>query len=147
MAFIDRADIKQYIGPPGVGARYEILAGCLSELRRSQLILNFEDFLPMESLGPLLPQPPPSFALLQGLQVGEAGSQAPRHSMMLHAIVLRCEGLSGRALRKMPFLAHALFVPASASSMPLEKYLDALYRVVQYEGTAREQLEQLTAAA
>lgn len=34
-AFIDRADIKQYIGLPPVQAVYWILLGCLRELMRS----------------------------------------------------------------------------------------------------------------
>jgi hypothetical protein len=63
--------------------------------------------------------------------------------MMLHAIALRCEGLSGRALRKLPFLGHAMFVPRAATNITLEKYLDALYRVVQYEGAARAEIEHM----
>ena len=34
-AFVDRADIKQYVGPPGVAARYQILGSCLQELGRA----------------------------------------------------------------------------------------------------------------
>ena len=34
-AFVDRADIKQYVGPPGVAARYQILSSCLLELGRA----------------------------------------------------------------------------------------------------------------
>lgn len=37
-AFIDRADIKQYIGLPPVQAVYWILLGCLRELMRSGII-------------------------------------------------------------------------------------------------------------
>ena len=36
-AFVDRADIKQYVGPPGVAARYQILSSCLLELGRVAL--------------------------------------------------------------------------------------------------------------
>jgi SpoVK/Ycf46/Vps4 family AAA+-type ATPase len=49
LAFVDRADIKQYIGPPGVRARYQILSTCLGELMRVGVIensvLNFFNFL------------------------------------------------------------------------------------------------------
>ena len=34
MAFVDRADIKAYIGPPSVRARYEMLRSCVAELMR-----------------------------------------------------------------------------------------------------------------
>ncbi len=32
LAFVDRADIKQFIGLPSVNARYEILRSCIQEL-------------------------------------------------------------------------------------------------------------------
>ena len=34
LAFVDRADIKQYIGPPSSSAIYKILQSCLNELMR-----------------------------------------------------------------------------------------------------------------
>ena len=37
-AFIDRADVKQYIGPPNHPARFTILAGALEELMRVGII-------------------------------------------------------------------------------------------------------------
>ena len=37
-AFLDRADIVQYIGPPSVQARYEILAQCVNELASKGLV-------------------------------------------------------------------------------------------------------------
>ena len=38
VAFVDRADIKQYIGLPSVRARYEILLSCIRELIRSNVL-------------------------------------------------------------------------------------------------------------
>ena len=38
IAFIDRADIKLAIGPPGFRARYEIISSCMQELMRTGLI-------------------------------------------------------------------------------------------------------------
>ena len=38
LAFVDRADIKAYIGPPGLRARYEILRSAVMELHRTGLI-------------------------------------------------------------------------------------------------------------
>ena len=140
-AFVDRADIKQYIGPPGASARYDILSGCLAELSRAGVLAPFQELLPHFSLLPLLPQPPPTFELLQGLTVAAQGSQAPRHSMMLHAICLLCEGLSGRALRKLPFLAHAQ-IGDTSGGMDLETYLDALHRAVELESAVRAELSQ-----
>ena len=60
--------------------------------------------------------------------------------MMLHALAAGCEGLSGRALRKLPFLAHANLVAATVQ-VGLEAYLDALHRAVELEGEVRAELE------
>jgi hypothetical protein len=38
LAFIDRADLKQYVGLPNRRARYEILLSCLQELARLHMI-------------------------------------------------------------------------------------------------------------
>ncbi|PQQ00459.1 pachytene checkpoint protein 2 homolog isoform X1 [Prunus yedoensis var. nudiflora] len=43
IAFVDRADIKAYVGPPTLQARYEILRSCLQELIRTGILSNFED--------------------------------------------------------------------------------------------------------
>lgn len=42
IAFVDRADIKAYVGPPTLQARYEILRSCLVELIRSGILSNSE---------------------------------------------------------------------------------------------------------
>jgi SpoVK/Ycf46/Vps4 family AAA+-type ATPase len=38
LAFVDRADIKQYIGPPSPAAIYQILASCIVELVRAGIV-------------------------------------------------------------------------------------------------------------
>lgn len=40
VAFVDRADIRAYVGPPTLEARYEILRSCLQELLRTGILLN-----------------------------------------------------------------------------------------------------------
>lgn len=40
IAFVDRADIKAYIGPPSVWARYEILRSCVKELCRVGILTS-----------------------------------------------------------------------------------------------------------
>ena len=65
--------------------------------------------------------------------------------MMLNALAVKCGGLSGRALRKLPFLAHAMFAPEAAADapLPLDDFLDALHRAVQHEGEARAELDSM----
>jgi len=120
LAFIDRADIKQYIGPPSEMARYEILRSCISELCRVQLVQLDEgeqDLTPYAEL-PTTPN---------------TGSQ-----FLLRA-VRTCDGLSGRALRKLPFLAFASHV--GSSSCTLYAYLHALQQAVERELDSRKQLD------
>ena len=38
LAFIDRADVKQFIGLPSLQARYTVLASCVEELARAGII-------------------------------------------------------------------------------------------------------------
>ncbi|XP_068306037.1 pachytene checkpoint protein 2 homolog [Pyrus communis] len=100
IAFVDRADIKAYVGPPTLQARYEILRSCLHELIRTRILSHLED---CESMLP-------NFASLkEKLNIPEVqDAQTPlRLCKQLFETAEACEGLSGRSLRKLPFLAHA----------------------------------------
>lgn len=101
-AFLDRADIKAFVGPPGEQARYEILRSCLTELLRAGIVVDCPALLSysavkrqalqlpgLESLGDMLPDP---------------GHEL---SSTLVSVARVAEGMSGRALRRLPFLAHA----------------------------------------
>lgn len=47
LAFVDRADIKQYIGPPSPGAIFKIYLSCISELMkvRINICINTKNYL------------------------------------------------------------------------------------------------------
>lgn len=48
LAFVDRADIKQYIGPPSASAIFHIYLSCLEELMKVSVfavLLNVSDLL------------------------------------------------------------------------------------------------------
>ena len=113
-AFLDRADIKQYIGPPTPGARYQILASCLYEFRRvgcasppdlpcdemgskqvtqawpdllRRLLTDFEPLLDVPALQKMLPTRPPTFEQVAALPEDESiSSAAPKNSMALYAL-------------------------------------------------------------
>ncbi|XP_068308760.1 pachytene checkpoint protein 2 homolog [Pyrus communis] len=100
IAFVDRADIKAYVGPPTLQARYEILRSCLHELIRTGILSHLEDCDSMLS----------NFtSLREKLNMPEVqDAQTPLHlCKQLFETAEACEGLSGRSLRKLPFLAHA----------------------------------------
>ncbi|XP_068180236.1 pachytene checkpoint protein 2 homolog [Antennarius striatus] len=112
LAFVDRADIKQYIGPPSVNGIYSIYLSCLEELMKCHIIH------PREQL----------FTIFELETMDFAASEVSEHSLYLRDIALKSKGLSGRALRKLPFLAHALFVKTEAVS--LVRFLEALDQAV-----------------
>lgn len=45
LAFVDRADIKQYIGPPSVNGIYSIYLSCLEELMKVTTLLLLSCFI------------------------------------------------------------------------------------------------------
>ncbi|XP_057853723.2 pachytene checkpoint protein 2 homolog isoform X1 [Cryptomeria japonica] len=103
IAFVDRADIKAYVGPPTLQARYEILRSCLLELIRAGIVVSSEN-----NEVQLL-----SYANLQHCITTDGLNQVDNSlssSKRLLEAAEASEGLSGRALRKLPFLAHASLV-------------------------------------
>ncbi|KAM0832966.1 hypothetical protein ACQ4PT_064560 [Festuca glaucescens] len=104
IAFVDRADIKAYVGlgPPTLQARYEILRSCIQELFRVGILASPQ--------GGDLPSILSYSTLKEKLHCPEAAEPHTLHlSELLHQGAEQCEGLSGRSLRKLPFLAHASF--------------------------------------
>ncbi|KAG5520067.1 hypothetical protein PMAC_001143 [Pneumocystis sp. 'macacae'] len=91
-AFVDRIDIKQYVGDPNPDAIFAILQSCINELGRKGLI---EDGIPVPSFTEA------SISLY---------SQPNSHSSRLYRIAVDCKGLSGRTLRRLPVLAHAKYL-------------------------------------
>eukprot|EP01133_Synstelium_polycarpum_P017773 gene17773-21201_t len=83
VAFFDRIDIKQYIGPPSNKARHTILASGVKELITKKLIKPAE-----RDLNASVPS-----SLFSG--------------KVFEELVTLSEGFSGRSLRKIPFLAYA----------------------------------------
>ena len=55
------------------------------------------------------------------------------HCLRLLGICDRSEGLSGRCLRKIPFLAHALHLKSNAEHVIIEEYLDAVEEAVKQQ--------------
>ncbi|KNA18522.1 hypothetical protein SOVF_069910 [Spinacia oleracea] len=100
IAFVDRADIKAYVGPPTLQARYEILRSCLHELLRSGILKNLKDKALDILTFPNLKEK------LQSSEMQEAEASLTM-SRQLFEVAEACDGLSGRSLRKLPFLAHA----------------------------------------
>ncbi|RUS14475.1 P-loop containing nucleoside triphosphate hydrolase protein [Endogone sp. FLAS-F59071] len=146
LAFIDRADIKQYIGLPSPEAIYAILATCLKELMRVGIVDSAE----CSRLKPLYSFC--CFKLILHVQLNTNRDQLAdwrtvelfQHNLEEHvspsrrlfAIAKQCEGMSGRSMRKLPFLAHSHYLQVPFAS--LDTYLTALERTAKDEHRARQ---------
>ena len=126
LAFVDRADIKQYVGPPSQGAIYQILHSCIVELVRNSLV------------GVQGGQ----VASLREMQIAgwESGPETT-HSLQVWEIAGLGAGMSGRAIRKMAFLALALFSGvAQKQSVSMEDFLTSLEEAVYKQIKDREDM-------
>jgi len=122
LAFVDRADIKQYIGPPSTRAIYSIYLSCMKELTKCGVINSTDQLLDIRAL-----------EVTRFLQ-----SNATRSSLKLYEIASKSQGLSGRTLRKLPFMAHALYLQGCPVS--LDEYLEAMSKAVDHQFKEREEL-------
>ena len=129
LAFVDRADIKQYIPLPSYRARFQILHSCLAELVRRGIV----------EPGGGDDRATTSIASCSTPGTAESESVGSSDSLLAEA-ALRAEGLSGRALRKLPFQAHAFYIHKPRCSM--RQFLHALLRAVHRELSCREALEE-----
>ena len=129
LAFVDRADIKAYVGPPGFEARYSIIISAIEELIAKDLVQvgESETRLPalqvlrehakkggvndLEAWGRWCVQELMDHAKKVGMNPDGSLKQPHRLEGDVHFrfsnTVARTEGFSGRALRKLPFLAYA----------------------------------------
>ncbi|XP_076868630.1 pachytene checkpoint protein 2 homolog isoform X2 [Brachyhypopomus gauderio] len=122
LAFVDRADIKQYIGLPGASAIFNIYLSCLEELMKRQVICPRQHLLNLDELD----------------TIDYVENDVSELSLHLQGIARKSVGLSGRTLRKIPFLAHALY--AKTSVLAMESFLDAMDKAVVHQLMEREKL-------
>ncbi|KAJ7956166.1 Pachytene checkpoint protein 2-like protein [Quillaja saponaria] len=101
IAFVDRADIKAYVGPPTLQARYEILRSCLQELVQKGVLASYQDCKEV-----MLPN---YASVKERLNSQEVHGDKPLLQIckQLLETAEACEGMSGRSLRKLPFLTHS----------------------------------------
>jgi len=123
LAFVDRADIKQYIGPPSAAACYHILTSCINELMRVGIISPQQSLLDYKTIE----------------HFKDSQTEVTRSSVILQETSKRCEGLSGRVLRKLPFLAHAFFIQKEVIN--LEDFIMALNLAIDKELHGRATME------
>uniref|UniRef100_A0A2I3S872 Pachytene checkpoint protein 2 homolog n=1 Tax=Pan troglodytes TaxID=9598 RepID=A0A2I3S872_PANTR len=123
VAFVDRADVKQYIGPPSAAAIFKIYLSCLEELMKCQIIHRRQQLLTLRELE----------------LIGFIENNVSKLSLLLNDISRKSEGLSGRVLRKLPFLAHAPYVQVSPT-VTIEGFLPGPISAVDKQFEERKKL-------
>lgn len=103
-------------------AIYSIYVSCLNELSRAGIIVDADTVLEHKWL---------AFYRFED-------SLTTRSSLELLKIARDSVGLSGRSLRKMPFLAHAFFL--HKDGITLDQYLNALSMAVSKHKQEKQQL-------
>ena len=119
-AFIDRADIKQYVGLPPPQAIYWILESCVRELVRVGLVAPVE----LPTFGQACDEH-------EMMVEGESNGGSNRPDLQLLEIAYDCKGLSGRSLRRLPVLAHAHHIGMAQAPIECELYLEAMAKAVK----------------
>ncbi|KAF8072859.1 PCH2 [Scenedesmus sp. PABB004] len=163
LAFVDRADIKAYLGPPSEAARYEILRSGVLELARAGVVAGLSSpkalipykelcLLPAPGGGPAAAAAAAPAAAARGGSSGSddamseaeaaAAAEAQQLSRALGEVVAACAGFSGRSLRKLPFLAHATADSLPTPAAPLE-FLAAMRAAAAREAADRAELAAL----
>ncbi|KAK3078892.1 hypothetical protein LTS18_006348 [Coniosporium uncinatum] len=154
-AFLDRVDIKQYIPNPCASAAYEIFRSCFNEMVRCKLLVLIDDpsdVLDDDSLDCLMAmnqqQPDSDWEFMNILSFPTLAEVNIRlwnrpcsPGRKLWALAQRCEGLSGRTLRRLPFAALALHTYTDPCTV--SEGLGALSLAVDDECRARPKSERL----
>ncbi|OQO13144.1 hypothetical protein B0A48_02608 [Cryoendolithus antarcticus] len=118
-AFLDRADIKQYIPSPSSSAIYNIFRSCLNELVHSQLVTANDDVPTLATTHMTLHDSPDS----AGFRLWKMSDKCARLAM------------SGRTLRRLPVLGLATYTWGVAQT--LDNAVAALENAVEQEVLSR----------
>jgi hypothetical protein len=138
-AFLDRVDLRVFLGPPGAGGVYRILRSCIVELMRCRII-SPETTLP-EDMSELICNADSGSMDEENASLadGSAGSMGVGSLALLVQAVHACTGMSGRSLRKLPLRAHAYHLVGKNTS--LEKFLYALLSTVRADNASPQEDE------
>lgn len=131
LAFVDRADIKAYIGPPPLHARYEILRTCVTELQRVGIVTDTVSLVRYDEV---------CSDRRASTCMDESEAQQQVVSQALVQAAAATEGFSGRALRKLPFLAHATSANIANKCGSLQ-FIAALEKAALREGQDRADMQ------
>ncbi|KAK0231038.1 P-loop containing nucleoside triphosphate hydrolase protein [Armillaria fumosa] len=157
-AFVDRADIIQYVDLPSREAIYEILRSSLCEIVNKGLVAPVN--VPTLQAARMYELAPPAQSTPSKSVPMDAHAKSGHVALRLLALAADCrsQGMSGRALRRLPVLALARYmgisgvagVPPSTSSKGhaqtqqacpnVDQWLNGIERVVAEQAKEKERL-------
>jgi SpoVK/Ycf46/Vps4 family AAA+-type ATPase len=120
VAFLSRADIRQFVGPPSERARYAILKSCIDELVDKGLVQPGYDLLDIEDCGKFDATMIATF----------------KSTVVLRQAAQASGGFSGRILRRLPFLAFVFGRLQGPTS--LDQFLQALLLAIKRQNEQDE---------
>ncbi|KAF7331799.1 AAA domain-containing protein [Mycena kentingensis (nom. inval.)] len=149
-AFVDRADIVQYVDLPSREAVYEILRTCLVEMVTRGIVANITvPTLKQAQMYELSATPEHALGTLSLADPREKSKNVALRLLKL-AGQCRTQGMSGRALRRLPVLALARYIgvchPTSSSGnrkqggADVDVWLDGMEKVIVEQATEKEKL-------
>ncbi|KAG6837919.1 hypothetical protein H0H93_008313 [Arthromyces matolae] len=156
-AFIDRADIVQYIDLPSREAIYEILRTCLCEMTKKGIVASVflcDETVPTLRQAQILETTTKTISTATSTNEDEH-SRSKSLALRLLALAGQCRthNLSGRALRRLPVLALARYIglgnvpslgnDSSAkrtSGADVDVWLDGMEKIVQEQTHALQRL-------
>lgn len=133
LAFLDRADIVQFVGQPSVTAIYKILSSAVVELALKGLIVadSMDDGRDDFNISSI--QKYENFRQIEQFPAFSSGN-------IMSQVCKEAVGMTGRGLRKLPFLAHALFL--KKNEVTLREFLIAMRSAVDYTKRNKQNIGQ-----
>lgn len=124
LAFLDRADIVMKISEPSPEAIFKIISSSITELAAKGIIIDDSSIDTLRSIDKHNDLKASSLPLVSTFQ----------------EVCEKANGFSGRALRKLPFLAHALFINKSPAT--IQAFLSAMNSAIDYQIKSKQSIGQ-----
>lgn len=135
-AYVDRADIVQYVGLPSRDAIYFILRSCVIELARAGIIRPIVLLTAHETNSLHHPE------LTERIRASDSEEvRSEKASLQLLDLASKCIGKSGRSLRRLPVLAYARHMGSAGAGRPasdISVWLKAMERAIAEDSAGRQ---------
>lgn len=135
LAFLDRADIVTFIDQPSIDAIFKIFSSVFVELAAKGLIVPDSEDDGRDEFNIATIENYETFHELQ-----QHEQQPFSTANIMTQICKEALNLSGRALRKLPFLAHALFLKKDSAT--LREFLISMRYAINYSKSNKEIIDQ-----